>query len=351
VDNLSYDEMFQKLCDLNADSLTIVLDTGLDQDNLVEQIQNSCLSEKKYLMLFTPKGDKQGFLVKGEFPEQKVATRMTTNLLLKVGFIQTEDLNADGQTDFFEASRAAQIINPAQILDFGIGVSQIPDGNNNPSFSPLVLQQSAGQGLYLISQWGRNLDSLSIATGGEVVETNLEFSTTIGATFTWRDCPSVDFEYDIERTIVNLESEQGILGLIRRATESDEWEIVAHQVYDPDKEIISVTDQEICGEYRLAKIEGASSVEEVNGSDIDIKLIPTLVSNDLTIEFNLETPSELEFNVVDMNGKIVCHLRNKKYTSGFKQNMLDIGHLSPGTYILQLIENGNKSALRIFIKH
>ncbi len=125
---------------------------------------------------------------------------------------------------------------------------------------------------------------------------------------------------------------------------------MANQAYNEEDQIILVTNQEICGEFRVALIEELSIANEFKRSKIDFELIQNVIINSLHIEFQLELNTNLRFNIVDMNGKIVQRTDNVMFTNGLNQKNFELSHLSKGTYILQLIENGNKSAIKMFIK-
>lgn len=137
-----------------------------------------------------------------------------------------------------------------------------------------------------------------------------------------------------------------LLGFIRKRTAEPDWEIEPNQLYDTENKNISIINKEVCGEYRIARIEGQTSVTDEKGSRIELLMKPCVITADLHLEFQLENTSNLVFKIVDLSGKIVYTRKQRIYPSGIHKLNIDLAYLLSGTYILQLDENDSRSKVK-----
>lgn len=92
-------------------------------------------------------------------------------------------------------------------------------------------------------------------------------------------------------------------------------------------------------------------IDEFGESDLtdqnNLFVYPNPVHSDAIIEFNSEKNSVVDINVYDLNGKLVKANASQVH-KGLNKITLNVGHLSKGTYIMQLI-SGNRTYTSKFL--
>jgi len=121
------------------------------------------------------------------------------------------------------------------------------------------------------------------------------------------------------------------LALLHRKDASYEWRIVQTTIAGTNQSGRIITSNLQPGEYTLGVIDNAKVIEYENS----IEIYPNPVADELRIrncEFQID-----DIKIFDVLGKEI--IQNSKFKT---QNSLDVTHLSPGTYILEIISKENK---------
>jgi hypothetical protein len=69
-------------------------------------------------------------------------------------------------------------------------------------------------------------------------------------------------------------------------------------------------------------------------------LFPNPAGSGITVQFNLESRSTVRFELYTTLGGKVADIAASDYPSGVHQRQLDLAGLTPGTYVLMMIQNG-----------
>ncbi|MFW6019224.1 MAG: T9SS type A sorting domain-containing protein [Bacteroidales bacterium] len=104
------------------------------------------------------------------------------------------------------------------------------------------------------------------------------------------------------------------------------------------------------GFYSTEKYTGISEEAESFNTEqkLNINLYPNPVSDQATVEFELDKPSEVILRVYDINGKLM-NAKEDNLSSGQQSIKLDVSNMDKGNYILQMTYDGNKTSSKKFI--
>ena len=104
------------------------------------------------------------------------------------------------------------------------------------------------------------------------------------------------------------------------------------------------------GFYSTEKYTGISEQAKTFNTEqkLNINLYPNPVSDQATVEFELDKPSEVILRVYDINGKLM-NVKEENLSSGQQMLKFDVSNMEKGNYILQMIYEGNKTTSKKFI--
>ena len=92
------------------------------------------------------------------------------------------------------------------------------------------------------------------------------------------------------------------------------------------------------------------NIQTIDFSDFNTNLYPNPVYDRVHVDFTLDKAQQLQFRLIDINGKLVAHLGNSSGKKGLNQFSFSPDPLAAGTYILQ-IKVGNETLVsKQFIK-
>jgi bacillolysin len=94
-------------------------------------------------------------------------------------------------------------------------------------------------------------------------------------------------------------------------------------------------------------------INNVTATQSNFSLSPNPASTDVTVNFVLEKPSEVAFNIYDVMGKRIYFVNPVTKTSGTHKmnlNLSDMNIAGPGVYLVEMITNDKKSVQRFMVK-
>ncbi|MBT4969438.1 MAG: T9SS type A sorting domain-containing protein, partial [Bacteroidetes bacterium] len=77
---------------------------------------------------------------------------------------------------------------------------------------------------------------------------------------------------------------------------------------------------------------------------------PNPFKQSVEIEFTLNQPTELNFQLYDLHGKLVYNGKSKLYTSGANKEKLTISKLSAGNYFIRIVNAENQVVMKMITK-
>ncbi|MGD2036113.1 MAG: plastocyanin/azurin family copper-binding protein [Bacteroidales bacterium] len=83
--------------------------------------------------------------------------------------------------------------------------------------------------------------------------------------------------------------------------------------------------------------------------EILLNAFPNPVSDRLLVEFNVQQPTQVKIELVDITGQTVRGLITKNYTAGVHNESFDLSNLAPGTYFIHY-ETGTGSKVKSILK-
>lgn len=127
-----------------------------------------------------------------------------------------------------------------------------------------------------------------------------------------------------------------------------EWDykVVRLKVYSTDGQVAykSVTLVSLCAGCRVGVNEGIAqsiSNEMPKTNDFELlKVFPNPVREKLQIAFNLQKEARVKVDIVDLQGKVINILTNKRYQSGTHEISYDCRDLTTGSYFCKLEVDG-----------
>ena len=96
-------------------------------------------------------------------------------------------------------------------------------------------------------------------------------------------------------------------------------------------------------------IDLTASIEDSWLAASDISIYPNPTSELLNVNFTLSEPSDIEFSIVDVIGKVLISAPNKSFASGINTYQFDLKVLESGVYFLRLESGRNQSTKRFII--
>lgn len=78
-----------------------------------------------------------------------------------------------------------------------------------------------------------------------------------------------------------------------------------------------------------------AGIKEIK-SKLELSVFPNPASEILNIKYNLKEESEIGISIADMNGKIVLKEKSSRASPGAHKNVINVGLLNPGNYILSI---------------
>ncbi|MDB5281393.1 MAG: uncharacterized protein JWO06_468 [Bacteroidota bacterium] len=92
-------------------------------------------------------------------------------------------------------------------------------------------------------------------------------------------------------------------------------------------------------------ISAASNIPGIS----NLSLLPNPTSASLNINYELNTATELQINVMDMQGRKLLPVLNEKENAGLYTQQVNVNNLAAGVYLLSF-ENGNERLFRRFVR-
>jgi flagellar hook assembly protein FlgD len=74
--------------------------------------------------------------------------------------------------------------------------------------------------------------------------------------------------------------------------------------------------------------------------EVNLSTYPNPVSNNNTIRYSVDAPSQVKIVVYDMQGRLVKMLADKDHEAGVYNVQWDMSKLSSGTYVVTAVKNG-----------
>jgi hypothetical protein len=88
----------------------------------------------------------------------------------------------------------------------------------------------------------------------------------------------------------------------------------------------------------------------LSATDETIKAYPNPATTSITVEFELSSAMELQFNVVDMTGKSITTIPSQRFEAGFTKHELDVHAIPAGMFLLTIRNESGIIGRRIYIK-
>lgn len=82
--------------------------------------------------------------------------------------------------------------------------------------------------------------------------------------------------------------------------------------------------------------EGFTSINKTNYSETAINVYPNPANNNLNIEFEVKENSNIQINLLGLNGQTISVLYNNNYSAGLFSNNFSLFDISGGVYIVQV---------------
>jgi uncharacterized delta-60 repeat protein len=121
----------------------------------------------------------------------------------------------------------------------------------------------------------------------------------------------------------------------------------------PDQKIVAagVTTFGSGSHYMLVRyLSGLElSTSDFSTNPISTLVYPNPVSNQATLQINLEQPTQIEVLLLDMNGRLIENcLSQEKWMSGRQQKTISFpSNLPPGTYLLKVLADEKSAAIKV----
>lgn len=96
-------------------------------------------------------------------------------------------------------------------------------------------------------------------------------------------------------------------------------------------------------ESKIEKSGEEQIINNLQNANINSRVWPVPFKNNLSVEYNLKTDSEIEIHLISMEGKLVGILAKEKRMAGWQIQHFNV-NVPKGTYILQLISNNMKTS-------
>ncbi|MBT7828534.1 MAG: T9SS type A sorting domain-containing protein, partial [Bacteroidetes bacterium] len=89
----------------------------------------------------------------------------------------------------------------------------------------------------------------------------------------------------------------------------------------------------------------------VNSTYLDnFNVYPNPFKQSVEIEFTLTQPSELNFQLYDLHGKMVFNGKSKLYPSGANKEKLAVDKLASGNYFIRIVNAENQVVMKMITK-
>jgi Secretion system C-terminal sorting domain len=104
--------------------------------------------------------------------------------------------------------------------------------------------------------------------------------------------------------------------------------------------------------YTTTQVATASvGIYEYFNEKLALSLSPNPTMGMLQVSYNLENTSDVQTKIFDVNGKLILDWNQGQQVSGKAIHQLDVSSLASGTYMLQVLVNGNILATEAFQKN
>jgi hypothetical protein len=101
-------------------------------------------------------------------------------------------------------------------------------------------------------------------------------------------------------------------------------------------------------EYAIFRALTPASVTTANESADETIVFPNPANNKLTIKYSMNNTERVIFEIVDIVGRQVSYTSTTS-NPGVNNETIDVGHLTNGTYFLQIKENNHKEILKFSV--
>jgi hypothetical protein len=112
--------------------------------------------------------------------------------------------------------------------------------------------------------------------------------------------------------------------------------------------------------YRLKMVDADAQFKYSNVILVrkDVKALSGIVVNpnpvrgdNATLRFDASASMQVDIRIIDMSGKLMLRQQNQVYEGTNSVSITNLGRLQPGSYILQMLENGNVHNTKIIVAH
>ncbi len=352
--HLSYTELFNKLAAIQADTLTIILETGTVPQNILSAAQNSDLEKVKNVYWQTGSTEESDSKVVYSEEGGYHIGALSANIYSNIGKIQY-DYNQNSETDFFEAFLGYKYQNFGSSVELGqyIQTKDTSDIQGQFDLNNLnLIYKDPPANPVRVGQYFGNWAGYDLGGGAEfVAASNSIIRLTPSNSQLLRNEPQGKLTFRLDSVMNYVESDEGVPGLIHRLNEIEEWQVVENVIYNEEENTLSVDDIELLGEFVVAKVnEIGSFINEESKSLIPLIAKPSLFSEELNVEYELDVAQDIKLNLFDINGKIWCSQLIKQNHAGINRYSFSTATLSKGIYILQMMEENNRSKIIVVNK-
>lgn len=153
--------------------------------------------------------------------------------------------------------------------------------------------------------------------------------------------------------------------LIERSTTGSDFSIVGEQRasgrsgrnnYDYDDDLTNVSGSVFYYRLKMVDIDGKftysaivlvkKEAKTING----IMISPNpIVSGSTSVRFAASRPTTVDFKVVDLLGKTILQQKSKAYNGNNTITINNLDRLQPGTYVLQMLNDGESSVIKFSV--
>ena len=95
---------------------------------------------------------------------------------------------------------------------------------------------------------------------------------------------------------------------------------------------------------------GSSSNRILAQTDLNISVTPNPVSDVAVIRFEMNQPGDVEFQIFDLQGKVVKTINQNNQSAGKNELLFDANEFNSGTYLIRMKANGQQTSSRFMIR-
>jgi hypothetical protein len=162
---------------------------------------------------------------------------------------------------------------------------------------------------------------------------------------------AIDLEFRYDADLDTINPEEGVLGLVRRANDSADWEAYYPAYYDPDGSLIIAENVTDPGQWAIARVADMSSnLRDLSKLFTDFSISPNPVNNGTAIlRVHTEQTIALQVTCVSLNG-VVCKEMYHDAITGVQYIPINTEALLPGIYYIRLTSGNITGSLPLVIR-